>query len=137
VLKENICGGGCPCPMRGRRCPELAAGELDRFLEDTFCAEVGQFVVEHCAGLAEPDKATLLMDFESGKRRIALQLRIKTDAWRCLPLRLVGLGHHDPTIARRSPLKSVQCSCLERSSVPGPISTLHRTTASWHAPAHA
>ncbi|CAK0802962.1 unnamed protein product [Prorocentrum cordatum] len=62
------------------RCPELAAGELDQFLEDTFRAEVAQFVVEHCAGLAEHDKASLLMDFESGKRRIALQLRLKTDA---------------------------------------------------------
>jgi hypothetical protein len=87
--------------MRGRRCPQLASGELDQFLSSTFKLESAQFALEHCHGLSERERANVMLDMESGKQRIALQLRIKTDSWSYLPLRLASLGHFDQIKARQ------------------------------------
>ena len=61
--------------MRGRRCPELAEGELDAFFEEIAELELGQFVLKHTADVSEADRATLAGDFELGKQSLALQLK--------------------------------------------------------------
>ncbi len=38
--------------------------------------------------------------FSYGRQRIATQLRLKTDCWQVLPLRLCGMAHHSDSAAR-------------------------------------
>ncbi len=47
----------------------------------------------YCGQLTEPERADIRTEFGNGKSRIPLQLKMKIDCWRFLPLRLVGLGH--------------------------------------------
>ena len=88
MLAEQGYGAECQCPMRGRRCPEIADGGLNTFFEATVEQASAEFLLLHCRRISEPQKATLALDFECGKQRLALHLRVKTDAWQVLPLKL-------------------------------------------------
>ncbi len=88
--------------MMGRRCPEIACGGLEQFLDETLERELAQFVLIHCRGLSDVQRSNLMSDWTNGRQSLALQLRIKTHPWKVLPLRLCGLGHRDETLARVS-----------------------------------
>ncbi len=99
VLDEH--GFASKCPMRGRRCPELATGGLDKFFKEVVDREGAELMIQHFAGLTEAQKSSLLVDWESGKSRIALQMKLKTDAFATLPLKLAGIGHYNVREARK------------------------------------
>ena len=44
------------CPMRGRRCPELASGEFDAFLQSTIELQGLEFSLAHCRELTPQDR---------------------------------------------------------------------------------
>ena len=92
------------CPMRGRRVPEIAAGDMQKFFDEVTQKELAAFVMEHASGpgLTEHQRTSLTIDWESGKCRIALSMKLKLDAFQVLPLRLAGIGHCDERIARIS-----------------------------------
>lgn len=90
------------CAMKGRRCAELASGDLDEFLNLMFDMEVATFLFRHCHGLTDQQKSDLMLDFEAGKQRMRVQLRIKTDAWGKLPLKIIAISHPDVAKARRA-----------------------------------
>jgi hypothetical protein len=71
------------------------------------------------------------MDMEAGKQRIALQLRLKTDAWRTLPLRLISLGHFDELKARQG---LAACVAQYQQTPPERRSHMHQLTTSLLGP---
>jgi hypothetical protein len=85
---------GLGCPMKGRRAAELAAGDFDHFIDELLGITQGQ-VLFHCReGLAPAELQTLLIDFESARQHLILQLRTKFSVWRRLPHVLCGVAHH-------------------------------------------
>lgn len=90
------------CPLRGRRCPELAAGGLEHVVLEVSQLEVGNLLLKYCGDLSPHERARLVSDFELGRQCIEMQLRVKLAAWKVLPLQLLGMGHHDINAARYS-----------------------------------
>ena len=90
-----------PCPLRGRRTAELAAGALEAVFAEVAELEAGELVLRHCTQLTANERATVLADFEIGKNVILLHMQVKMSPWTVLPLKLCGMSHHDSDIARR------------------------------------
>ena len=53
------------------------------------------------SGLTAAGQTRLLIDWESGKNIISISMKLKTDAFGVLPLKLAGLGHYKTSVARR------------------------------------
>jgi len=100
---------GKRCPANGCRAPELAAGELQDYLQALWDVNVADMLsVPSCRGpLAEPDRAILVADLEKAKAHITLQLSNKLAYWLTLPHILCGLAHFDETVARKCGAKAL------------------------------
>lgn len=89
-----------PCPMAGKRAPELARG----FLQTEFaalCETLHLQVLHSCAGLSDAEVQTVLSEFEQGKTHMAATLQQKTQFWQRLPWRLAALADSDETRAQQ------------------------------------
>eukprot|EP00969_Alexandrium_andersonii_P238403 10522933-Alexandrium_andersonii.AAC.1 len=72
------------CPMRSRRAPELAAGQLEVFL-DELASESNASLVVSLARLPSSEQTTALEDFAAGRRHL-----VKLSRWQQLPFALRG-----------------------------------------------
>ena len=103
---EKTIGG--PCPVKGQRAPECAAGHLHTVFEE-MSKECHKLLLEIFAelGLSDDDRATVMRDFDAGLAHLQLGLQVKMDCWSRLPWKLCGLAHWDQDIARRIALESI------------------------------
>ena len=92
--------GGHPCPMAGKRAPELAAGHIPEVLNALCRLTVGETILRH-GPLNAADLAKITRDFTATKGHIELVLRTKTDFWQRVPWLLCGLSHDNATTASR------------------------------------
>lgn len=89
-----------PCPLAGRRAPQLAAGAAESYME-----ELGRsYLLElmECCSCTDPSETDqVLSDFSLGKASMISYLAQKLQCWRVLPWRLAALCVEDVDEARR------------------------------------
>ncbi len=71
------------------------------FFDEAVQKEAAELMLHFFSGLTVAEQTRLLIDWESGKNRIAISMKLKTDAFGVLPLKLAGLGHYKTSVARR------------------------------------
>ena len=87
------------CVMRGRRLPELAAGDFDEFVQNTVQFGYSR-LLERLRGLMPRLRVFILNVFESGKAVLFTEYELRFACYRYLQLTLTVMGHHDVRKAR-------------------------------------
>lgn len=95
-------GRAFQCPMRGRRAPELAAGQLMLFFERLWSLKFSDLASEVAAVLAPSDIRTLMTDLEGAKQHVTGVLVQKLQHWQGLPWRLCAMSHWDKLIVKQA-----------------------------------
>ncbi len=101
-LFQERSGSATLCPLRGRRAPELAAGQVDRWVSRLL--QIAAARVAACVGLNTlpgHERSTVLDDFEQARSHLSFVLQIKLSNWQHIPHLLCGLGHHRHEVAAR------------------------------------
>ena len=83
--------GHVSCPMRGRRAPELAAGQLWRFLDAAWQSALSTLAVDCRQSLSAAQWSELFIEFARGKSHCSYILTMKLHNWTVLPWLLCGL----------------------------------------------
>ena len=100
---------GKPCPMAGRRAPEMAAGELLKEVSN-LCDETHANILLNpnmCACSLENQKC-LIDDFSAARRHLLFGFGVKLHHWRELPWLLFGCAHFSPPVARECAREALQ-----------------------------
>ena len=121
------------CPLRGRRAPELACGELDRFMEE-LREFFGMHLVEVIGGLPADAQARISSDYHAGIQHLSFMLQVKFSYWGDLPYALCGVAHassHTARSAAHSCLAKFEDAVARRG---GDTSGMHCLTAQWLSP---
>eukprot|EP00969_Alexandrium_andersonii_P077401 3412977-Alexandrium_andersonii.AAC.1 len=92
--------GHARCPMRGKRAPDLATGEVWRFLETAWNSAFADLTVECVSVLSAMQWAALVQDYNRGKAHCTYVLTLKLQPWSLLPWLLCGLSHPREALAR-------------------------------------
>ena len=90
-----------PCPMNGKRAPELACNCLHTVLNTLSNVAWSPFAATWAGRLDEGTWASITHDFEAARSYIQLTLQLKFDFWIRLPWKLCGLAHYDYDLARK------------------------------------
>ena len=88
------------CPMRGRRCPEIACGGLLHQLRSKLDVSAAELVLSMSGSVSQEEQGVLLGEFEQGRAALLFNLSLKTTAMCLPPLLVFGVGHVDPHHAR-------------------------------------
>ena len=95
------------CPMKSRRLPEIAAGDLQEVLDEAL-ATSSVSVLRRCAGLPEVDRTMVMADMRHGQQLLQYSLQLKLAPAQRLPLVLAGLAHHDGSKAPKCAHQALQ-----------------------------
>ena len=104
------------CPMRGRRAPELACGDLAAMFAE-LCSTQGSFLECWMPDLGPKDRQTIIEDFAGGMERIRLLLSMKLLSWEELPWKLAGCAHADMDKARACAMECMSLFDMDPLSV--------------------
>ena len=97
ILKAAL---GCCC--RGRRCPELAAGDFDVFTTMLFDEEASVLVLElGRKNLDDSERTSIMMDFERARQHLMGTFTLKLHHWKEAHFQAFGIAHCDKTKALR------------------------------------
>ncbi len=110
-------GGQGPCPMQGRRAPELAGGQLGSVLAKLFDVRLSELACAHRRSLSGSEWATLCADLEHARGTMQTVLRVKLNCWEQLPWKLCGLASFDDEVVRQCALAIVNLY----DNTPGPL----------------
>ena len=103
---RRLCSKGT-CPLKGKRAPEMAAGQLERVLFQLEQASLVHLAVER-PGVSEEGWNTITSDFHKACSFIQTGLRTKLLCWEHLPWKLAGLAHYNVDSARSCGLRALQ-----------------------------
>eukprot|EP00435_Cladocopium_sp_Y103_P046299 s241_g13.t1 len=109
------------CPLRGRRCSELAAGDFFQLLRKIFEESATRLEYQLPRGLSLEEVAGFMKDFHLARQHLLTTYVVKLSFWTEAPHVLAGLAHSDPTVR----VKSVQ-KCLASGSKHPKITELRR-----------
>ncbi|CAE7347030.1 unnamed protein product [Symbiodinium sp. KB8] len=85
--------------MRGRRCPELATGEVRRFVLRILAVAAAK-LTRHVGALTRQQSQRMLQDFEAGKALLLAEWELRASCFLELPLKLLCIGHPQLRLAR-------------------------------------
>ena len=86
------------CPMRGRRCAELASGHFFSLLQSLFDACATRLEIQLPRGLRDSEMAQLMRDFETARQHVVSSYVLKLSFWMQPPHAIAGIAHFDPTV---------------------------------------
>ena len=87
------------CPLKGRRCNELADGTFHHFIQS--CDKQAREDFLSCQAGLSPDQVALLQqEFHTATDLILTEARLKTAHWEVLPWKLCGLAADSEVAAR-------------------------------------
>ena len=100
------------CPLRGRRCAELAAGDFFRLIQSVL--EVSGTVLESelPRQLSEEEVSQLLQDFERARQHLIMTYVMKLTFWTQPPFVMAGLAHWNPSVRVDCVRKCLESSCV-------------------------
>ena len=84
------------CPLRGRRCPQLVAGEFFTVLQRLFDCSALRLETDLPRSMSHEQVHELMSDFEAARQSILSTYIMKLSFWGEAPHALAGLGHQDP-----------------------------------------
>ena len=90
------------CSMRGKRLPELVAGDLRSQLHGLMTQEATAIEMGMSLSLSPEQKLAAVQDWEAGRAHLLYLLDAKLDWTSKLPWSLAGLAHHDPVVWRKT-----------------------------------
>jgi hypothetical protein len=98
------------CPLRGRRCSELAAGDILKHVETIYELHTSELLAELRASLTSEQKQNILHDFELSRAHVVIMLTLKLSHWQIPPHIIFGMAHYKPEVAFDSYLKVMSSS---------------------------
>ena len=93
----KVCEG---CPLRGRRCPDMACGDFLQELRAHLDTSAAELVLDMSPNLNPEQQALLLNEFEKGRASLLFNIALKVSAFTVPPLLIFGVGHLDSQKAR-------------------------------------
>ena len=115
------------CPLRGRRCAELAAGDFFKLAHVLFEASATGLEYGLPKGLSKEDVALLMKDFHLARQHLLTIYVMKLSFWTEAPHALAGIAHWDPEVRIRCLQK-----CMESQSNHPKIAKLREHTFAVH-----
>lgn len=116
------------CPLRGRRCAELASGEFFDLVQSLFQARATTLELQLPRGLADDEVMQLMKDFEVARQHLVSTYVLKLGFWTQAPHVLAGLAHWDPRVRTHCLRK-----CLNSDSSHPKIQFIRNNMAAVHA----
>lgn len=119
------------CPLRGRRCAELASGEFFDLVQSLFQARATTLELQLPRGLADDEVMQLMKDFEVARQHLVSTVStyvLKLGFWTQAPHVLAGLAHWDPRVRAHCLRK-----CLNSDSSHPKIQFIRNNMAAVHA----
>ena len=102
----NITREALQCPLRGRRCAELAAGDFQSFIDMLFKQQACLLLLEMDPSLNDGERMRNMKDFERGRQHLITQFTVKLSHWEEGHWHMHGMAHHDQVKAYACYLKS-------------------------------
>ena len=87
------------CVMRGRRCPELAAGDFHRVLKRLYLEEGSQLLMQLPPSLNGEERKRILGDFERSRQYLLATFILKLSHWPEIIHFVYAVAHYDPEVA--------------------------------------
>ena len=81
------------CPLRGRRCAEMAAGDFFHLLTGLFEQNATKLELMLPRGLAASEIAQLMRDYDIARQHLLCTYVLKLNFWQHAPHALAGLAH--------------------------------------------
>ena len=107
----DVCKIWAECPLRGRRCPELVAGDLFNSLQDLLGCSMACLELNLPRSLSEAEVHELLGDFDSARQYMLSTYILKLALWSEPPHALAALGHNDPATRCKFLRRCLQSQC--------------------------
>jgi hypothetical protein len=95
------------CPMRGRRCPEIACGDVVELAKEIFSTHSAELYLELPRQLEEADKTRIMNDWELARTHVVTMLSLKLHHWTEDPYIVFGMGHYLADKAFRAYTKAI------------------------------
>ena len=103
----DIARAALKCPLRGRRCAELASGDFQTFIDKLCNQQAGLILLDMDSSLTDDQKMMIMRDFERGRQHLITQFTIKLSNWAEGRWHMHGMAHHDPVKAYACYLKTL------------------------------
>ncbi len=115
-------GDRVTCPMKGRRAPELAAGDLTKVLTKWLANETVE-IASVCSHLELSQRNMIVGDWQVAKQHLAFTITTKFSFATHIPFLLCGLVHHDQALRVELGESQVEHHCVVASGFP----RMHKT----------
>ena len=107
------------CPLRGRRCAELACGDFLEELRSQLDVSAAEVVLGMAPSLSPEQQATLVSEFECGRASLLFNIALKVSPMHREPLLVFGIAHLDLRKAR-----DALAQCLASDNTEGLLAEL-------------
>ena len=107
------------CPLRGRRCPDIACGDLLQTLRQQLDTSAAELLLNMSPNLTPEQQGVLLAEFEAGRSSLIFNIALKVSAMSVPPLLVFGVAHLDQEKAH-----TALRACLESDNVEGLMAEL-------------
>ena len=87
------------CVMRGRRCPELAAGDFEKVMKRLYTEEASALLMQLPPALSGKERKEILQDFERSRQYLLSTFILKLSHWIEDGHAVFAIAHHDPAVA--------------------------------------
>ena len=86
------------CPFRGRRVPELPAGDFAKEFRSCLSTAASALSLQLSATLSEVDRLSILSEFEVGRSHLVFYVSYKRSYLEAPPWCIFAMAHHDPRV---------------------------------------
>ena len=90
------------CPLRTRRCPEMAAGDFLSMVQESLSTSASIISLALPAGLTREERLEVLTDFEAARNHLLYYFHLKLQYWQEPPWCIFGMAHAATEVALRA-----------------------------------
>lgn len=108
-LPKHVESSCLSCPMRGRRCADLAAGSFLELLQSLCEERAARLLLDLPPNISEEQRLMIIGDFERGRVQLVTQFTLKLAHYSHPPYCIMGLAHNEPAV-RANCLRKLQAS---------------------------
>ena len=102
LLSDAVRADIAECPLRGRRCADLAGGEFMQLLNGLCQERVAQLLTNELqCGMTQAQRQRIINDFERGRVHLITYLTMKLSQYDHPPFCIFGLAHKDCQVRKR------------------------------------
>lgn len=82
------------CPLRGRRCAELAAGDFQEVISDLYKQEAASLYLDLPTTLLDEQRLAIVSDFEKSRQHLLSTFILKLAHWKEMPYNVFAVAHY-------------------------------------------